>query len=171
MAITLQHFTPQYQQQVQDFVLGIQNGEFHLGLTVHDQPDLPNLQAFYQERGGQFWIALDEDDTVVATIAVELLPRHNAVLRKMFVAPHLRGKKTINNKELNIAQTLFNAVLDFAREHNVSDLWLDTPHQAQAAHRFYVRNGFVHVNAEAIPHEFRLPNIALSKIHLYRLSL
>jgi GNAT superfamily N-acetyltransferase len=165
MAISIHLFSPAYQQAVEDLVLGIQNNEFHLNITKDDQADLQDIQAWYPARGGQFWIALNEQNEVVGTIGLELLPRNNAGLRKMFLAPSVRG-----NRDLNLAQKLFEVLCVFAREQAVQDIWLDTPHHTSAAHRFYERNGFVQVHQSELPVEYRVPAVSVP-IRFYRLSL
>lgn len=152
-------FEERYQQQVQDLVLGVQNGEFRLNITAQDQPDLPNLAAFYAT--GAFWVALDvRSDSVVGTIGIEPLNTQQAVLRKMFLSPALRG-----NKDLRLAQRLFDTLLAYAEARGFGEIWLDTPPIAHAAHRFYERNGFELMPLESVPSAFRLPKVAGLKIY------
>lgn len=152
-------FEERYQQQVQDLVLGIQNGEFKLGITAQDQPDLPNLAAFYAT--GAFWVALDmRSDSVVGTIGIEPLNPQQAVLRKMFLAPAVRG-----DKDIRLAQRLFDTLLAYAQSRGLEEIWLDTPPMAHAAHRFYERNGFELMDRELTPSAFRLPKVAGLKIY------
>lgn len=162
MTITIQPFSEIYQKQVENLVLGVQNGEFNLGITAQDQPDLPNIGAFY--KNGQFWIALNEQNQLMGTIGIQPLNEKQAVLRKMFMDKSMRG-----NKDVNLAQRLFETLLAFAKQKSYQELWLDTPPPAYAAHRFYEKNGFELMPTESTPKDFITP--AVPNLRIYRLTL
>src|SRR5438105_381138 len=92
-------YSDSYQQQVIDLILDIQQNEFHVPITIQDQPDLLTIPSFYQiEKAnpdaleGNFWIAL-HDEKLVGTLAVVRFSNQQAALRKMFVEKNFRGKK------------------------------------------------------------------------------
>ena len=60
-------------------------------ITKEDQPDLYDVENFYQKRIGNFWVALD-GDFVIGTVALLDIQNHQVALRKMFVAKKYRGK-------------------------------------------------------------------------------
>lgn len=162
MQISIQTYSDIYQKQVENLVLGVQNDEFLLGLTAQDQPDLPNIGEFYKH--GRFWVALNEQNQVLGTIGLEPLNEHQAGLRKMFLAKEMRG-----NKDLNLAQNLFETLLAFAQQRGFQELWLDTPPPAKAAHRFYERNGFELMPRESVPSSYKVPSI--NNLRIYRLNV
>ena len=162
MKISIQTYSDIYQKQVENLVLGIQNGEFNLGLTAQDQPDLPNIAEFYKE--GCFWVALNEQNQVVGTIGLEPLEGNQAALRKMFLDKSMRG-----NKDENLAQRLFETLIRYAQQKGYSELWLDTPPPAKAAHRFYERNNFELMRKEEVPKSYKLP--AIKDLKIYRLII
>ena len=139
-----------HQKAVQDLVLDIQNTEFHLNITTEDQPDLPDLESFYQQNGGMFWVALHEQK-VIGCIGFQSLDTENAVLRKMFIQKDFRGK------ESNLALQLLQTLEDFANQHLYKIIWLDTPLVTHAAHRFYEKNGFKEISIHSIPKNYKLP--------------
>jgi len=161
--INIQLFDEKYQAQVEEMVLGIQNGEFNLGLTAQRQPDLHNLKAFYNDRGNQLWVATNSKDEVVGSIGLEKLNNEQAVLRKMFIKQEYRGKT------LGLAQRLFEILIIKARHQNFKEILLDTPLVTHAAHRFYERNGFELISNDAVPENYILPKGISLKI--YRLIL
>ncbi|AFK02607.1 GCN5-related N-acetyltransferase [Emticicia oligotrophica DSM 17448] len=162
MKTSIQTYTESYQKQVETLVLGVQNDEFGLGLTAQDQPDLPNIAEFY--KNGCFWIALNNENQVMGTIGIEPLTDGQAVLRKMFLDKSMRG-----DKDENLAQRLFETLLQYAKEKGYEALWLDTPPPAKAAHRFYERNGFDLMPPESAPSSYKLPKI--SGLKIYRLLI
>jgi GNAT superfamily N-acetyltransferase len=137
------------QERVREFVLEIQNGEFHLGFEVEDQPDLIDTAAFY--RNGCFWTAKMEGE-LVGTIAIQVLDERNAVLRKLFV------KKAYRGGGYRIAGLLLDTLIDFARKKQLTKLWLDTPSVATASHQFYERNGFVLFDKSDLPPNYSYPD-------------
>lgn len=161
--ITIELFEEKYQQQVENMVLSIQNGEFNLGLTAQRQPDLHNLKAFYNDKGNWLWVATNVNDEVVGTIGLERLNDTQSVLRKMFIKNEYRGKT------LGLAQKLFEILLQEAKKQNFKEILLDTPLVTHAAHRFYERNGFELISNDMVPGNYILPKGILLKI--YRLLL
>lgn len=145
-------FEKKWQAQVADLVLGIQNGEFNLGVTLAMQIDLHDTEKFY-ENGG-FWVAI-EAEKVVGSIGLQELTAGVGILRKMFVDKDYRGK------DLGIAQKLFDILLSKAKNMNIRQLYLDTPLIAHAAHRFYERNGFVETSRNALPSTYKFVEMPL----------
>lgn len=129
-------------------VLAIQTQEFGLPATFEGQPDLLDPAAFFRKGAGEFWVARDPDGAVVGSIGlVEFRPGWGA-LRKMFVRADRRGR------ELGLAQTLLETLIAHARREGLRTLLLGTTEFFKAAHRFYERNGFAEIPAEALPPDF-----------------
>jgi GNAT superfamily N-acetyltransferase len=135
MKISIQTYSDIYQKKVEKLVLGIQNDEFGLGLTAQDQPDLPNIAEFY--KNGCFWVALDENDQLMGTIGIEPLTGGQASLRKMFLDKSMRG-----NKDENLAQRLFETLLQYAKEKGCYKMSLSSNLRREKAHQFYESLGF-----------------------------
>jgi N-acetylglutamate synthase-like GNAT family acetyltransferase len=153
-------YTTEYTEQVIDFILNIQRGEFGVPITVEDQPDLKNVKNFYQKENGNFWIAVD-NEKVIGTIALIDITNNETALRKMFVAPDYRGK------EKGVANQLMNTVIKQCDEKKVTAVYLGTLEKMKAAHRFYEKNGFVLVDKKMLPAAF--PLMAVDTV-FYKLS-
>ena len=141
---------PHYQQQVVDFILSIQVGEFSVPITAEAQPDLKIIPEFYQKQNGNLWIAVDDDDKVIGTIALVDFGNASVALRKMFVHKDWRGK------EKGVAQQLLNMVFYWCKERGVKNIYLGTIERLHAARRFYQKNGFVQVPKATLPASFPL---------------
>src|SRR5688500_6829468 len=83
-------FAPQDAEAVAALIIGIQRDEFHIPITLEDQPDLLDIPAFYQRGAGNFWVAL-ADSRVVGTVALLDIGNQQGALRKMFVDASYRG--------------------------------------------------------------------------------
>jgi hypothetical protein len=65
----IQPYSADYQDQVVNLILTIQRDEFLIPIKLTDQPDLLKIPTVYQQRKGNFWIAIDGNQ-VIGTIAL-----------------------------------------------------------------------------------------------------
>ncbi|WEK34938.1 MAG: GNAT family N-acetyltransferase [Candidatus Pseudobacter hemicellulosilyticus] len=141
---TIKPISNTYSQQVVDLILPIQQEEFHVPITLADQPDLLDIESSYRRLGGEFWGAFYEGE-LVGTIALLPANEQDAVIRKMFVKQAFRGK------EFGIGQELLDTLIRHCREQGISYLYLGTVDMLKAAHRFYERNGFQRIHKTDLP--------------------
>jgi putative acetyltransferase len=142
-------FHKNYQNQIVDLILNIQQVEFQIPITAEEQPDLFIIDEFYRKNGGEFWLATDQDK-VVGSIALIRIGNHAGVIRKMFVQKEFRGK------EFRTAQLLFDTLEDYCTAFDIRTLYLGTIDKLSAAIRFYEKNGFEKISKEALPEDFPL---------------
>ena len=147
--ITIQTYSPQYQEQVINFILNIQQNEFHVPISLEEQPGLLEIPAFYQKDKGNFWIAV-EQDKVIGTMALVDLDNNQAALQKCFVRQDYRGK------DIGVGQQLLNTLLDWAKSQSIREFYLGTTDVYKAAHRFYEKNGFREIPKSELPTSFPL---------------
>ena len=147
--IIIQEYNNQYQQQVIDLILNIQQNEFHVPVTLEDQPDLLNIPDVYQQGGGNFWVALSGKQ-VVGTISLIYFEHNSVALRKMFVHKDFRGK------EKGIGLLLLKRVINWCEEKGFTDIYLGTVEVLMAARRFYLKNEFETIAKEDLPSNFPL---------------
>ena len=158
--LAIRPFRPGDEDAVIGVILPIQREEFGVAITAADQPDLADIEAWYQTGAGQFWLA-ELDGQTVGTIAVRDIGEGALALRKMFVKPAARGP-------VGAAQALLDTALTHARNIGVQAVWLGTTDAFKAAHRFYEKNGFEVVDAADLPATF--PRMAVDT-RFYRLRL
>jgi len=140
-------FSAKWAKDVADLIVPIQQIEFGVEITIQDQPDLQNIGAFYQTGKGGFWVAR-HNQQVIGTIALKDIGNDETALRKMFVHENYRG----SNK--GVAKALLETLLAHATTSKVRTVYLGTTEKYQAAHRFYEKNGFEHVQESALPASF-----------------
>jgi N-acetylglutamate synthase-like GNAT family acetyltransferase len=141
-----------------NLILPIQQIEFNVAVTLEDQPDLLDIEKSYLAGGGGFWGAFKEGQ-LIGTIALINAGHQTGAIRKMFVRKEYRGK------DLSIAQTLFDTLLNYCFQQGVQHLYLGTVPQLKAAQRFYERNGFSRVEVEELPEYF--PRMSADKLFYY----
>ncbi|MBN8191869.1 GNAT family N-acetyltransferase [Bacillus sp. NTK074B] len=140
-------YSNEYQAQVVDLILHIQQQEYNIPITRKDQPDLVTIENFYQAGKGNFWVAV-YNDKVVGTISLLDIGNNQVALRKMFVDKEFRGAK------FKTASLLLENAIKWAEEHSIKDVYLGTTPQFLAAHRFYEKNGFTSIAIEELPEHF-----------------
>ncbi len=158
-------FQEKYQNQLVQLILDIQQLEFQVPITAADQPDLFTIDDFYRKNGGEFWIAISENQ-VVGSIGLIRIGNNNGVIRKMFVSKEWRGKTS------GIGQRLFDRMLTYCRQFDITTLYLGTRTQLEAALRFYDRNGFLTVPKETLPADFPVMSVdnVFCKLNLNKLD-
>ncbi|WP_199500041.1 GNAT family N-acetyltransferase [Methylovirgula sp. 4M-Z18] len=140
-------FQPGEEQAVIDLIVPIQRDEFGIAISAADQPDLLAIPTFYQSGQGDFWVA-KVADRIVGTISLKDIGQGQGALRKMFVAAPYRGQPH------RIAARLLDHLLAQARDRGFREIFLGTTDKFHAAHRFYEKQGFREVTAEALPANF-----------------
>ena len=70
-----------FQEEVVDLIVHIQQKEYNVPITKEEQPDLLEIETFYQKDHGNFWIAI-YDGKVVGTVALLDIENLQVALRK-----------------------------------------------------------------------------------------
>ncbi|MGG0514542.1 GNAT family N-acetyltransferase [Bacillus pseudomycoides] len=145
--ICIQSYESKYQSEVVDLIIRIQQKEYNVPITKEEQPDLQEIEQFYQRDNGSFWVAI-HDGKVVGTVALLDIGNQQVALRKMFVKKEFRGKVW------NTASMLLQTAISWAKERELEGIYLGTTVQFLAAHRSYEKNGFQSIRMEELPGSF-----------------
>lgn len=146
-AVRILPFEQRWQEEIGQMVISIQRDEFHVPITLEEQPDLLKIAEFYGKGKSNFWVAL-HGDRVVGSIGLIDIGNEQAAIRKMFVAAEFRGK------EKGVARELFANVVEYCKVHGIKQIFLGTVEALKAAQRFYLKNNFVEIPADALPDSF-----------------
>ncbi|CAN5118350.1 GNAT family N-acetyltransferase [soil metagenome] len=144
---TIETYTDIYKSSVGSLIVSIQKDEFGIPITLELQPDLNQIQQFYQVNKGNFWIAKVGEE-VAGTIALLDIGNNQAALRKMFVAQPYRGKT------FGIGQNLLYTLTSWASQKGIKEIFLGTTAKFIGAQRFYEKNGFEEITKEQLPEQF-----------------
>lgn len=148
MSYVITTYQPHYKEQIAELILSIQQIEFNIPVTLADQPDLLDIENFYQQRNGNFWCTLNDHHQVIGTIALIDIGDQSGVIRKMFVHADHRGG------EAKVAQQLLNTLETWAKHKNIKRIFLGTIDRLHAANPFYRRNNYDQMEASALPDYF-----------------
>ncbi len=142
-------YDDKYKNEIIDLILMIQNKEAKIGLSVEEQPDLLDIHYAYEQNGGKFWIAI-ENEQVIGTIALMKSKNNCGILKKFFVKAEYRSQK--------VGLTLYQALLKYAKSQDLKYIILDTPSVAEASHRFYEKAGFKRIGHDELPVFYEYPD-------------
>jgi N-acetylglutamate synthase-like GNAT family acetyltransferase len=140
-------FEARFGRDVRELIVSIQRGEFGIEITAEQQPDLFDIAGFYQVRSGNFWVAV-VDARVVGTISLLDIGNRQGALRKMFVHREFRGR------DAGTAKRLLDALVAWAEQEELREIFLGTTEKFLAAHRFYAKNGFSEIAKSSLPPAF-----------------
>lgn len=143
-------YDKKYHDQVVALILDIQNNEAKIALSLEQQPDLYDIERSYMDKGGNFWLALDENDRVIGTIGVLNKGNGYGILKKFFVQVEYRSQK--------VGLQLYQALQAFCVAKGFKVLILDTPAVAKASHRFYEKNDFIQITSKDLPIPYEFPD-------------
>ncbi|MEI3161880.1 MAG: GNAT family N-acetyltransferase [Lachnospirales bacterium] len=138
-------YKSEYKEQVISLILNIQNNEAHINLPLCEQPDLSNIEHCYRDKGGEFWIAV-ENGKVIGTIGFMACENNCGILKKFFVKSAYRSQK--------IGLSLYLKLIEFAKSKGIKHIILDTPSVAKVSHKFYEKAGFYKISKEDLPIEY-----------------
>lgn len=148
----IKQYQNEHKSGVVELILHIQQAEFAIPITLEDQPDLSDIDNFYQRGIGNFWVAI-VDNSVAGTIALLDIGDANVALRKMFVKKEFRGG------EHQVAYHLLRVAEDRAVNKGTRHIYLGTTEKFLAAHRFYHKHGYSEIRKEALPGSFPVMDV------------
>lgn len=143
-------YTEKYKNDVIDLILTIQNIEFNVNISLDEQADIKDIYKYFNASGGNFWLALDDDEKLIGTLGLQAITPEIAILKKFFVSSEYRGHK--------IGAALYNELLKFAQKNNFLEIFLDTPAKATQSHKFYRKAGFEEVTKAKLPIVYQYPD-------------
>ncbi len=126
-------YEPQYKK---DFIrLNRQWIETYFKLEESDLKTFAHIDEYIIGRGGQIFLAIDDEETVVGCCALIPHPEKDSYeLAKMAVSPDAQGK--------GIGRQLGEALLAYARSHGVKRIFLEGNTLLEASIALYRRLGF-----------------------------
>lgn len=147
--ISVRLATDQDVDAITSLLFSIWRNEYQFDVKREEFPDLQEIEKSYVQPGGLFLVAIHKAQ-VIGTIACEKLDESCFVLKRMFVNKTFRGR--------GVAQLLLDRLLGEVLSwsgHKDTCFYLSTKeHEAIAAKRFYVKNGFEVVSRGELPDNF-----------------
>ena len=121
-----------YNNNINEFICKILVEEFEFEQFREEVLNADNNK--FIEKGGNFWIAIDEDENVIGTVCLDVKENDVAELKKMYVGKDYRSK--------GLAHDLFENVMLYARSNAIPTIKLETYKKLESAIKFYLKKGF-----------------------------
>ena len=121
-----------YNEKINEFICTILVEEFEF--THHKDEILLENNKRFVENGGNFWIAIDDEENIIGTICLDKKEDNIGELKKLYVHNDYRGK--------GLAHILYDELINFARKNNILQIELSTYTILEAAIKFYIKKGF-----------------------------
>lgn len=109
---------------VLELVRRILSSEFPSDQAVYAVDDLSKLMETYQGPTGSFFVA-EENNQIVGTCGIKAENKQTAILRRLFVDPHYRGR--------GIGSLLLKRALDFCRTAGFCEVVIRTSTRMERA--------------------------------------
>lgn len=132
----IKEYEDKYNKNVNDFVITILVDEYGFEQFREGIKKLNNRD--YITNRGKIWIAIDDNDNVVGTIAVRKHNDTEAELNKFYVRKDYRGK--------GLSKELYGKVMETIKEVNCNRIFLGTYDKLNTAVNFYLRRGFTQID-------------------------
>ena len=125
-------FESKYNVKVNEFIISILVEEFGSEECRKELEEQDNEE--YIQKGGYLWIALDNEDNVIGTIALRKHNENEAELKKLYDKKDYRGK--------GLSKELYNIFLQQAQKDKYNRIFLGTYDKLETAIKFYLKQGF-----------------------------
>lgn len=132
----IKEFEDRYNEKVNDFIISIFVEEYGFEECRKELERQNNYE--YIEKGGNLWIALDDDDNVIGTIALIKHSDEDAELKKLYVRKDYRGK--------GLSKELYSRVMEITKQQEFNRIFLGTYEKLENAVNFYLRRGFKRID-------------------------
>ena len=132
----IKEFDDRYNERVNDFIISVFVEEygfekFRKGLEQENNQE-------YIDNGGNLWIAIDEKDDVIGTIALKKHNNNEAEIKKLYVRNDYRGT--------GLSKELYSKVMETTKNRRFKRVFLGTYDKLERAINFYQRRGFTQID-------------------------
>lgn len=125
----IKEYEDRYNKKINDFVISIYVDEY--GFEEHRKGLEQEDNSIYVREGGNFWIAVDENDEIVGTIAVSKHSDSDMEIKRLYVRKDYRGK--------GLSKILYNGAIEFCKQQEFQKIFLGTYERLETAINFYFR--------------------------------
>lgn len=124
----IKEYEDRYNKKINDFVISIYVDEY--GFEEHRLGIEKEDNSIYAKKGGNFWIAVDEEDNIVGTIAVFKHNDDDIEIKRLYVRKDYRGK--------GLSKALYEKAFSACKENSFKKIFLGTYDKLETAIHFYL---------------------------------
>lgn len=128
----IKEFEDGYNEKVNNFIISIFVEEYGFEECRKELEEQDNFE--YIKNGGKLWVALDEQDNIIGTIALVRHSNEDVELKKLYVKKDYRGK--------GLSKELYSKVIETTEQQGFKRIFLGTYQKLETAINFYLKRGF-----------------------------
>ena len=128
----IKEFEDGYNENVNNFIISIFVEEYGFEECRKELEEQDNFE--YIKNGGKLWMALDEQDNIIGTIALVRHSNEDVELKKLYVKKDYRGK--------GLSKELYSKVIEITEQQEFKRIFLGTYQKLETAINFYLKRGF-----------------------------
>jgi len=127
--VNIRSYEESYNKAINDFIISIYVEEF--GFEEHREEIEKHNNEIYKKSDGELWIALNEKNEIVGTIALLKHSDGNVELKKFYVRKDYRGQ--------GVSKALYEKAMDMCKESGFKRIFLGTYERLETAIQFYIK--------------------------------
>ncbi len=127
--VNIRSYEESYNKAINDFIISIYVEEF--GFEEHREEIEKHNNEIYKKSDGELWIALNEKNEIVGTIALLKHSDDNVELKKFYVRKDYRGQ--------GVSKALYEKAMDMCKESGFKRIFLGTYERLETAIQFYIK--------------------------------
>lgn len=127
--VYIKNYEEIYNKAINDFIISIYVEEF--GFEEHRKEIEQHDNEIYKRSDGNLWIALNEKDEIVGTIALLKHNDDNIELKKFYVRKDYRGQ--------GVSKALYEKAIKMCKENGFKRIFLGTYEKLETAIQFYIK--------------------------------
>ena len=127
--VNIRSYEESYNKAINDFIIYIYVEEF--GFEEHREEIEKHNNEIYKKSDGELWIALNEKNEIVGTIALLKHSDDNVELKKFYVRKDYRGQ--------GVSKALYEKAMDMCKESGFKRIFLGTYERLETAIQFYIK--------------------------------
>lgn len=128
----IKDYEKKYNKIVNDFIISIYVDEFGYECSRGELESHDN--GIHVQKNGNLWIAFNNHDEIIGTIALIKHNNKDIELKKFYVRKDYRGK--------GVSKKLYNTALNFCKSNSIDRIFLWTYDKLHVAIKFYLKMGF-----------------------------
>ena len=125
----IKEYEEKYNKKINDFVISIYVDEY--GFEEHRFGIEKEDNSIYVKQGGNFWIAVDENDNIIGTIAIYKHNEQDIELKRLYVRKDYRGR--------GLSKALYEKAINSCKENKFKKIFLGTYDRLETAIHFYLK--------------------------------
>lgn len=127
--VNIRSYEESYNKAINDFIISIYVEEF--GFEEHREEIEKHDNEIYKKSDGELWIALNEKNEIVGTIALLKHSDDNVELKKFYVRKDYRGQ--------GVSKALYEKAINMCKESGFKRIFLGTYERLETAIQFYIK--------------------------------